>query len=522
MPNRRSSRTARRRTSFPLLTAWLTVVAPTAWGEETPPARRPAEIRVVDAATGRGVPLVELETVNAVPFVTDNAGRVAFDEPGLMGREVFFTVRPHGYAVPADRFGIAGVRVTPRVGEPAVIELERQSLAERLCRLTGRGRYRDSLLLGYDTPAAGASGGGGVAGQDSVQAAIHRDRVHWFWGDTRRLGHPLGLFRTAGATTPLPGELPDPAGGLPFRYFTGDDGFARAMMPLPGRPEGVIWVDGVCVVPDGEGEARLVAHYSRRAGLERELEQGVAVFDDDAAVFRSVRQLPPAETWRHPSTHPIPWEEGGRRWLLFGSPNPNVRVPATLDAVLDTSRYESFTCADPDRPDRPRIGPDGRPDWRWQHDLPPTDSAAEHRRVEAGTSEPGHARFCPADADDPDTRIVLHSGTVRWNPYRDRWVLVAGQIGGTSHLGEVWYAEADHPTGPFRTAVKVATHDRQSFYNVCHHAFLDRDGGRVIHFEGTYTHTFSGNPVKTPRYEYNQVLYRLDLDRVSRYLPEAG
>ena len=41
-----------------------------------------AEIRVVDAVSGRGVPLVELETVNNLRFVTDNAGRVAFQEPG--------------------------------------------------------------------------------------------------------------------------------------------------------------------------------------------------------------------------------------------------------------------------------------------------------------------------------------------------------------------------------------------------------------------------------------------------------
>src|SRR4051794_21394928 len=61
-----------------------------------------AEIRVVDAATGRGVPLVELETVNHLKFVTDNAGRVAFHEPGLMDREVFFTIRSHGYEMKKD------------------------------------------------------------------------------------------------------------------------------------------------------------------------------------------------------------------------------------------------------------------------------------------------------------------------------------------------------------------------------------------------------------------------------------
>ena len=60
-------------------------------------------------------------------------------------------------------------------------------------------------------------------------------------------------------------------------------------------------------------------------------------------------------------------------------------------------------------------------------------------------------------------------------------------------------------------AVHIVTHDRQTFYNVCQHPFLDRDDGRVIHFEGTYTRDFSGNPERTPRYDYNQVLYRLDL-----------
>ena len=140
------------------------------------------------------------------------------------------------------------------------------------------------------------------------------------------------------------------------------------------------------------------------------------------------------------------------------------------------------------------------------------DSKTERQWVKDGKIKPEDARFCPTDVVHPADRIVLHSGTVRWNAYRNKWVLVAGQIGGkSSFLGEVWYAEAEAPTGPFKQAVRVVTHDRQTFYNVCHHKFLDRDGGQTIHFEGTYTNDFSGNPEKTPRYNYNQVLYRLDL-----------
>lgn len=507
---------------------------------KTPPSKTYAEIRVIDAESGRGVPLVELETVNGLTFVTDNAGRVALDEPGLMDREVFFAVRSHGYEVPKDGFGYAGARVTPRVDSAAEIKITRRNLAERLCRLTGEGLYRDTLLLGYDPSLARSPHPGNVAGQDSVQAAVYRGKVYWFWGDTLRMQYPLGLFRTAGATTPVfdpKAPKSDPAPGIAFDYFVNPkSGFARAMMPLEERPEGVVWISALAVVPDerrytnpkrqrGVNE-KLIAHYSRRKGLEGEYEQGIAIFDDEQAVFISAKQLPLDETWRRPSGHPIVFDDQGTRWLLFGSPTPNVRVRATLHDVLDPNQYEAFTCLKPSSDPtlaEPEIGADGAPVWRWQKALPPIDSKTERKLVATGKIEPRHARFCPADSEEPNERIVLHSGSVRWNEYRQRWVLLAGQIGGKSSLlGEVWYAEADHPTGPFAVAAHVVTHDRQSFYNVCHHAFLDRDGGRTIHFEGTYTNEFSGNPHKTPRYNYNQVLYRLDLGLPALRAAHAG
>jgi len=479
----------------PVLAALL--LAPAA-----PPNAPWAELRVTDAATGRGVPLVELISVDGVRHVTDSAGRVAFQEPDLMGREVYFSVRGHGYGVKKDGFGFAGAKVTPQAGRVSEIKLTRTVPAERLCRLTGEGRFRDSVLLGYPSPQSAGANPGRIAGQDSVQSAVYRGKAFWFWGDTNRHDYPLGLYRTAGATTPIPAPAFDPSAGLPYDYFVNPKtGFARAMMPLPERPDGVVWVFCMCVVPDASGKERLATHYTRRKGLADELEHGIAVYDDDKDAFVPVEQLPLVEKWRRPSGHPIPWDDGGTRYLLFGSPNPNVRIPATLEAILDPTRYEAFTCE----------LDDGTPRWRWQKERPPTDSKTEHAWVKAGKLKAGHARFYPADAAKPAERVRLHSGSVRWNEYRKRWVMLAGQVGGTSHLGEVWYAEADHPTGPFRTAVKVATHERQTLYNVVHHAILDRDGGRVIHFEGTFTHDFSGNPDRVPRYDYNQVLYRLDL-----------
>src|SRR4029079_10357180 len=65
-------------------------------------------ITAIDEQTRRGVPLVELETVNHSRFYTDSNGVVAFHEPGLMDQTVFFHVKSHGYEYPADGFGYRG------------------------------------------------------------------------------------------------------------------------------------------------------------------------------------------------------------------------------------------------------------------------------------------------------------------------------------------------------------------------------------------------------------------------------
>ncbi len=95
------------------------------------------------------------------------------------------------------------------------------------------------------------------------------------------------------------------------------------------------------------------------------------------------------------------------------------------------------------------------------------------------------------------------------------------QLGGeSSFLGEVWYAEADTPVGPWAYTRKVATHNKYSFYNPKHHPYFDQNGGRTIYFEGTYSWTFSGSEERaTPRYDYNQLMYRLDLGDPRLILP---
>jgi len=471
-------------------------------------AEKPFAIEVVDAATGRGVPMVELETMDNQLYVTDSAGRVAFSEPGQMGVPVWFSMRSHGYEFPIDGFGMTGQRFTPTAGGRAVVKAKRLNIAERICRLTGMGIYRDSVLLADAVPLAEPLGSGGVVGQDSVHTAIYRGRIFWLWGDTMRLSYPLGNFRTVCAWSDLPakGGLP-PSQGVNFRYFTAPDGFAKEMCPLE-REEGVVWLTGLAAVRDDAGAERLVASYSRRPGLGEAFEQGIAVFNDEKEIFERIATLPLDEKWRLPNGRPTAVRDGGTDYLYFGEAGLSVRVPARLRDVLDPASYEAWTCT---AASGPRRRDDGSLDYAWRKDSPPVDSQKETEWLKRNLIKPEECWFTPEDIATKE-RITLHAGTVRWNEFRKRWVLVAVQYGAkASFLGEVWYAESDAPTGPWKRAVKIVTHDRYSFYNPAQHAFFDEDGGRLIHFEGTYSHTFSGRKDRAPRYDYNQILYRLDL-----------
>ncbi len=449
-------------------------------------------IHAVDAATGRGVPLVELRTVNGLRFVTDSAGLVAFDEPGLMNREVFFHVRSPGYAVKEDGFGYRGLALRPSAGGETTIHLDRTIVAERLCRLTGGGIYRDSVLLGRKTPLPEPTLAGGVLGQDTAQAEVVKGKMMWFWGDTDRAAYPLGNFHTSGAVATLPPGGPDD--GLIYRYFTGKEGFVRGM--VDSNASQPIWTSGLAVLGDD-----LYAYYAQMKSLGQIASSGLLRWNDGIGRFDVVQTFDKARGWRYLDGHTV--REGDD---LLGNDPPNVRVRADANALLDPAAYEAYTCLDAEGRVK-RV--DGNPDYRWQKSLPPITSGEEARLVREGTLKVEEAHFLPRD--ESGATVEIAGGSVHWNAHRKRWIGIFGRKGGkASFLGEIDYAEADAPTGPFRHAVAVCDHPKYTFYNPVQHAFLDR--GNRIYFEGTYTAEFSGNDDKTPLYNYNQLLYRLDLD----------
>lgn len=488
----------------------------------TPAAeQQPFRIEIVDQTTGRGVPLVELRTVNEVLFVSDSAGRVAITDPDLLGHDVFFHVFSHGYQFPADGFGYRGRRLTCVPGGSARLELPRINLAERLYRVTGGGIYRDSLLLGETAPLFQPLLNTQVLGQDSVLQAPYRGRLYWFWGDTQRPGYPLGNFHVPGATTPLPGPRGlDPGRGIDFDYFPGPDGFAKPTAPLPGS--GPTWLEGLTVARDAAGRERLFAAAMKIQPPLEVSQRRFVEWEDDAREWRAGTEIPLSAPL-YPTGHPFTVRTGETDFFHFATPLGLTRVPARAESLLDLGQYEAYTClVEGTSWTAPQIdrSPAGEPRYRWRRDTPPLSALEQSRLVGQGQlrQQEGLVQLRDVESGQP---VLVHAGTTAWNPWRRRWILVAVQWGGTSNLGEVWYSEAESALGPWAWARKIVTHQRYSFYNPRQHPVFDEMGGRRIYFEGTYAATFSGNSNPTPRYDYNQVMYRLDLDHPGLAIPVA-
>ncbi len=486
------------------------------------------KIQVVDRQTGRGVPLVELRTTNNIRYFTDSHGIVAFNEPGLMDRDVFFFVESHGYEFPKDGFGMQGTRLKTVPGGSAVIKINRVNIAERLYRITGQGIYRDSILTGHPVPLQNPALNGQVMGQDSVYMCLYHGRLFWMWGDTSRPSYPLGHFATAGAVSDLPGHGGlDPAIGINLKYYVDENGFSKKMCPL--KEPGMVWLDGLLTVRDNEGRERMVAIYARMKSLGEAYGRGLVVFNDATELFEplvrsSVDFLP------YPAAgHAVRVNANGQEYYYFATQFPlavRMRVRAKWNDVIDPNHYEVLTDLKPKKPadrftTRMDLGELKQP-YRWLSfaQLAGDDASAKTPVIEALKKEKQNVQLYDIESGG---KIIPHGGTVYFNTYRKRWVAVfVQQFGESSFLGEVWYAEADTPVGPWVYTRKIATHNKYSFYNPKHHPFFDQDGGRVIFFEGTYSFTFSGSAENaTPRYDYNQIMYRLNLADSRLVLPVA-
>jgi len=417
-------------------------------------------IEVVEEGSLLPVPLVELKTTHLQRFITDSQGLIALDEPELMGREIWFDVIGYGYSVARDGFGYSGVRLTPDYGKTLRIVVKRDILAQRLGRLTGAGIFGESRKLGE----ASLPPEGDVFGCDSIQIATHNNRQFYLWGDTTLAHYPLGIFDASAATTELqPLRSFEPPLHINYKYFRNDKGKIRGVAPISGS--GPTWLSGLVSLPDVNGLTRLCAMYAKIKPPLEPYELGLCVWNEGAELFERLKII---WTKSDGTPKPPPMPDGHAAlqgsYLYFGNPLPTLRCAATYEAWQNQDAWEVIT-----------------------------------PQKEIATA-------------DGNTSVTPHSGSIAWNNYKKRWVTVFMQkYGKPSAFGEIWYAEADEPTGRWRNAVKILSHSNYTFYNPRLHPEITPPDAPFLLFEGTFTQTFADKPVPVPRYDYNQLLYRLDL-----------
>jgi hypothetical protein len=198
-------------------------------------------------------------------------------------------------------------------------------------------------------------------------------------------------------------------------------------------------------------------------------------------------------------------------------------VEDSFEAASDPKLYETFTClTDDGNVDRDASG---KVRWAWRKNWKELDEKRLEDLFKDGKLK---REELPVDFVNVENgkRVKKGPGSIAWNPFLGKWTEIFQELDGASVAGEIWFATANAPEGPWRFARKVATHfmagNSNDFYNPVQHPELAKDGGRVIYFEGTFVNTFSGSEHPTGYYDYNNLMYRVDLGDERMGLPEAG
>jgi hypothetical protein len=223
----------------------------------------------------------------------------------------------------------------------------------------------------------------------------------------------------------------------------------------------------------------------------------------------------------------------GRSTVVNGAAGPYaywsnpVRFAATVDGVSQFAKYEVYSAYGPNGSTTLARHADGTLAYAWQTAATVvTGALLKAANVALGQELDGHLTDLVAGGNVQVSNgpgASLFGSSSMWNDYRKRFSEIVQQQYGSTFLGESWYAEGDTPLGPWVFTRKVVTHATSgyTFYNPDVIPFFGEARGRIVFFDATYTKTYSSVKVATPRYDYNEVMYRIDLDDPAMALPVA-
>ena len=302
---------------------------------QPPPRPRVFRIQVVDAETGRGVPLVELKTVSQIRYITDSNGVAAFDEPGLFNRKVFFFITSHGYEAAKDGFGYRGQAL--EVTEGGTLDRDRRlNIAQRLYRVTAG--IRGTASRPATDRSAALLNGWSLPGQRRERRVSNKST-----GSGRHEPPRLsaGQF-SACRRRPIAGQgWLDPKSGVNLSYILDDRGFARPTAPMPG--DGPTWISGLIVLRDRDARERMFAIYVKVRNMLEVYQHGLVEYNPETRRFEKVVQFPEATAHPgdYPSGHPFLFRDQGVEYVYYANPYPLIRVPADPEQLKNAGSFRS-------------------------------------------------------------------------------------------------------------------------------------------------------------------------------------
>ena len=182
-------------------------------------------------------------------------------------------------------------------------------------------------------------------------------------------------------------------------------------------------------LPDDRRETRMIAHYSRVESLVKRLEHGFIVFNDEKKVFEKLKEIDltaPLE----PAGHPLRAKVDGEEYVYFPQPYPCVRAKADWKSVTDVSTYEALTClaegTSSTRRMRSSIATLAETAFYVEENTPPI----KPQDLKSWSGREGEPRGFADAAGERGRRqpVVLHGGSVYWNDYRKRYIMIGLEV----------------------------------------------------------------------------------------------
>jgi hypothetical protein len=336
-------------------------------------------IKFVDAHTRRGIPMVLARSSHYLEQYSDSAGNIAFLEPGMMNRPVWFSILTDGYNFSASDQPASshahqalfpydsGVTLTTTPGTTATVLLNRTQIAERVYRLTGAGLYRDTLLTqdlseipASAAPRASEDTHSGSTAQDSLQIAIFKRKVLWLFGDTACAQSSReancfgsGMF-SVGAHSCVPGgagcaDKPDEPPSL--QYYGNSTVFPprpHPMAPIAPLNQNT-WVSAFVTIDPGTPSESLFGHYYKNPGDgQGSGSEGIARWDETRSQLVQQAVWPPGLPSGLEGAHTIQLlspADCTLGYAYFVNGAVSLRVRATAQAVSNPHAYERLSPA---------------------------------------------------------------------------------------------------------------------------------------------------------------------------------